>query len=262
MAYAHRLQGSRYELKYVIDEGLVRPLREFASSYLVPDEHADPANNCEYQVHSLYLDSPTLALCRATMQGHKNRFKLRIRFYDLEADSPAFFEIKQRVSNVILKQRAKVRRSAARELLAGHWPEPSYLVADNGNGGNDYGALQRFCSLRDTIHARGRAFVSYMREAYVTPNDDSIRVTFDRQISGRSYQGSFDITTASKPVFPRIDGPVLELKFTDRFPNWMREMVTAFDLERTSMAKYVSCVRKLAAIPAGLIGEFLECEDE
>ncbi|HUS93064.1 MAG TPA: polyphosphate polymerase domain-containing protein [Phycisphaerae bacterium] len=257
MAYAHRLQGSRYEFKYIVPEAMVRPLRDFARSYLVPDEHADPANNWEYEVHSLYLDSPALSLCQATMRGHKNRFKLRIRFYDDDPAGPVFFEIKRRESDVILKQRAKVRRTAVRDLLAGHWPERSYL-ANGGNEANDYGALQQFCFLRDHINAQGQAFVSYTREAYVTANDNSVRMTFDRQINGRRFAGAFGLTDGTAPVYPKVDGTVLELKFTNRFPNWMREMCRVFDLERTSMAKYVSCITRLAARSPEAAGRALE----
>jgi len=260
MAYAHRLQGSRYELKYVIPESLVRPLRGFLSAYLVPDEHADPENNWEYEVHSLYLDSPALELCRATVCGHKNRYKLRIRFYDVAGDSPVYFEIKRRVSEVILKQRAKVRRSVVKELLDGRWPQADHLANGHGDGawGEELGALERFCQLRDRIGARGKVFVSYMREAHVTPSDNALRVTFDRAICGRAYRGAFDMARARAPVYPPIEGVVLELKFTDRFPVWMREMVRVFDLERRSMAKYVTCIQQLNTMPAELVGEYLD----
>jgi hypothetical protein len=46
-------------------------------------------------------------------------------------------------------------------------------------------------------------------------------------------------------VHPEIAGVILELKFTDRFPIWLRQMVRHFDLVRVSMAKYVSCVMAL-----------------
>jgi hypothetical protein len=252
MPYAHRLQSSRFELKYVIHPNLVRPLREFASSYLEPDEHADPKENWEYPVHSLYLDSPTLALARATIQGHKNRFKLRIRFYDFKGDSPVFFEIKRRVSDVILKQRANVKRSAVAPLLAGQQPCPGHMTKATADE-TEYGALQEFCSLRDMLHADGQAFVSYKREAYVTPNDNSVRMTFDREISGTPYRRTIDLGQTHGTVYPKVDGVVLELKFTDRFPNWLRQMVEVFDLERTSMAKYVTCVRELGNTPAHLL---------
>ena len=237
MPYLHQLQGSRFEFKYLIDESLVRPLREFASQHLEPDEHAPAERNWEYDVHSLYLDSRSLALCKATMQGLKNRFKLRVRFYEHRADSPVFFEIKRRASDVILKQRAKVHREAADRLLRGDCPVRSDLVDGSED---DFGSLERFCSLRDMIHAEGKAFVSYLREAYVTPNDNSVRMTFDRRIHGTSFGGSIAMPNDEEPVFPRIEGIVLELKFTNRFPLWMRQMVQMYDLERVSMAKYVT----------------------
>ena len=257
MPYAHRLQSSRFELKYVIHPSLVRPVREFTLSYLEPDEHADPKDNWEYPVHSLYLDSPTLALARATIQGHKNRFKLRIRFYDHKPESPVFFEIKRRVADVILKQRANVKRSALPGLLAGEMPRWEHLTKADADD-SEFGALQQFCSLRDMLRADGQAYVSYKREAYVTPNDNSVRLTFDRNISGTPYRGTFDLDNTRGAVHPKVNGTVLELKFTDRFPNWMRQLVEVFDLERRSMAKYVACVLKLGNTPAHLLAHTQE----
>jgi hypothetical protein len=239
VAHEHRLQTSRFELKYVIDERLVRPLRDFIRGHLQPDEHADVNNGCQYTVHSLYLDSPSYALCRSTIQGHKNRFKLRIRYYDDLPDSPAFFEIKRRIDDVIVKQRAVANRGAVGRILRGQWPEWSDLVHPRSA---DYGAMQRFCSLRDTIQADGRVFVSYMREAYVTPDNDTVRMTFDRQIACTPYAHGYSLNRTQKTLDVGIEGVVLELKFTERFPQWMGRMVRTFDLERTSMAKYVACV--------------------
>jgi hypothetical protein len=239
MLYAHRLQASRFELKYIIHEKLVPPIREFLKYYLSPDEHALAERNWEYDIHSLYLDTPSLALCRATVHGLKNRFKLRMRFYDHDPRSPVFFEIKRRANDVILKQRAMVRHEAVGGLLAGQWPRRSDLVRDSDA---DFGVLHRFCSLRDTLGAEGKVFVSYIREAYVTPDDSSVRVTFDRMIRGTNFHGRIEMPMDEPPVFPKVGGIVLEMKFTDRFPNWMGLLVETFDLERKSMAKYVACV--------------------
>lgn len=244
MLVTQQLQSSRFELKYVIGESCARAVRDFALSYLVPDEHADPAKNCEYPVHSLYLDSPSLALARATMQGHKNRFKLRIRFYDDDDDSPAFLEIKRRENAVIKKQRVMMRKSSTRRLLAGHWPTPEDIIDPSPKG---MAALQEFTRLRGMLQADGQAVVSYMREAYVTPNDNSVRLTFDRRLLGYRYDGTGRLVRAGTPVEPRVGGVILELKFTDRFPVWMRHMVRSFSLVRRSMAKYVVCVLAMRA---------------
>jgi hypothetical protein len=87
---SHEMQQNRFEFKYFVTERCARALRDFARSYLVPDEHANPIDY-SYPIHSLYLDGPGLPLFLATAHGHKNRYKLRIRYYDDNADSSVFF---------------------------------------------------------------------------------------------------------------------------------------------------------------------------
>jgi len=236
------VQSSRFELKYVISEGTAHAVRDFCLSYLEPDEHCDPADGFEYSVHSLYLDSPALALCRATLQGQRNRFKLRIRFYDESPDSPAFLEIKRRQNEVILKQRCAVRRAAVPRILAGHWPDPKDVL-DGGPRG--HAALAAFCDLAGRIHAAGQVFVSYKREAYVTAQGESIRLTLDRRVFGAHYEGRGSLHFNGDRVYPEVPGVILELKFTDRFPTWMRQMCRALCLERRSVAKYCYCALAL-----------------
>jgi hypothetical protein len=236
------LQSSRFELKYVISEGCARAVRDFALSYLEPDEHADPSQGFEYAVHSLYLDNPSLALCRATMQGHKNRFKLRIRFYDDLPDSPVYLEVKRRLNDVILKQRCAVRRSSVARILAGHFPAPEDVLDTSPRG---HAALQHFLDLKTRIYADGQVFVCYRREAYVTETNNSVRLTFDRRLHGAPYDGCGSLKYNGDRVYPEVGGVVLELKFTDRFPVWMGHLVRTFNLERRSMAKYVTCATAL-----------------
>ena len=239
--FHHKMQSSRFELKYVIQERTARAIRDFLRSYLVTDEHADPGNRNQYPVHSVYLDNNNYALYCSTTHGHKNRFKLRARFYNERPNSPVFFEIKARHTDVILKQRAAVRHHSVEGLLAGHWPKPDSLAA---GAENDFGSLQRFTSLQSMLNAGGKVLVSYMREAYVTPNDNSVRVTFDRELQTAIYRGVFSMSAmAVRPVC--LEGVVLEIKFTDAFPVWLREMVRVFDLERRPFAKYVTCVDAL-----------------
>ena len=242
MPFRHRLQGSRFELKYVIDERRAQAIRDFLRSYLEPDEHALDNPNHEYAVHSLYLDTSDFALCRATLHGERNRFKLRIRFYDENPEGAAYFEIKRRQDSVILKRRAAVRRREVPRLLAGQLPSLSDLVEP---GAEPLGTLQSFCGLSHTIGARGQLFVSYMREAYVTPDDNSLRVTFDRNLVTGLFEGSLELARVREWFRPRVGGVILEIKYTDRFPRWLGQMVRAFDLERRSVAKYVMCVQEL-----------------
>ena len=249
MSYQHKLQTNRFELKYIINEQHARAISDYVRAYLPPDEHVQDNTNCSYPIYSLYLDSPTLLLYRQTLQGQKNRFKLRIRFYDDAPTSPAFLEIKRRLTNVIRKERTAVCKDGVLQLLNGTRPDPSHIIQSNGNrGGSD--SLDRFCDLTEEIGAIGAAYVYYVREAYVSPDSNNLRVTFDRQIRADKADIQAGLSTPLLGVPTRVNGVVLEIKYVDRFPRWVQNMVYEFDLERSSMAKYVHCVDALGLRPS------------
>ena len=249
------LQRSRYELKYLITERRADQVREFARQYLAPDPYAK--KNAQglpvYAIYSVYLDNPRQDLLNATVWGHKNRFKLRVRYYDENPLNPVYFEIKRRVNGAILKERAKVRREAAHRLLTGGVPHRDDL--QNPHAADQYASLRRFLELQEKLSAKPEVIVAYDREAWLTPDGNSARLTFDRSVAGGPYNQAFTIQHGSDWVMPELGGVVLELKFTDRFPNWMRDMVQLFGLQRCSMAKYVKCAHMLARREAAAAGK-------
>ena len=240
MSVEDRVQAARYEFKYVIDEAKATQIRDFVAGYLDPDRFTAHKDSLGYAVHSLYLDSPELLTCWAVIQGEKNRFKLRVRFYDDDPKHPAFFEIKRRINVVIFKERAAVRRDRVQYLLEGAAPSKSDLVDPDDR--KQFDALFNFCSLRDRIRAQPAAYTSYIRAGFESPNDNSVRVTFDRHLRAGIYRGSLSIADLEKWSRPEMGGVVLELKFTDRFPEWMHTLVQWFNLNRVGFPKYVKCV--------------------
>jgi hypothetical protein len=252
-AMAHQLQANRFELKYLIEESRARAIRDFVRGYLEPDEHVRDSRTCAYSIYSLYLDTPTLLLYSHSVRGLKNRFKLRIRFYDDVPEHPAFLEIKRRLTDVICKERAAICRAGVQRLLNGRWPAFSDLIQSNGNR-NAEGALERFGNLVDELGAQPATYVCYEREAYVSPDSDQLRVTFDRQIRGETFDARIGLAPPKIAVPAKIRGVVFELKFMDRFPQWMRELAWSFDLQRRSLAKYVHCVDALDIRPGRWLG--------
>src|SRR5262249_40166942 len=109
----------RYERKFLVTERMAEAVRRFALTYLMPDEHMAGASRDGYHVCSLYLHTPSLGPSRQSFQGIKNRYKLRIRFYDNWPESPAFLEIKKRTTETVHKLRAITSKPAAEHLLAG-----------------------------------------------------------------------------------------------------------------------------------------------
>ena len=233
------MQQQRYELKYRVSERTAVAVREFVRGYLVPDEFAAASADASYSVHSLYLDSPQLWLYRSTVNGDKNRFKLRLRFYDEAPDSPVFFEIKRRLDNCIMKQRAGVRRGAVAALLDGTWPSLCDLILPEAT---QLTAVQEFSRLMQRVQATPRSHVAYRREAWMSPQDNSARVTFDREVRCAPEFGPDLRTSVHDAVRVFEQQVILELKFTARMPQWAEELVQFFGLVQAGAAKYVEGV--------------------
>ena len=230
-----KLQMQRLEYKYQISESLALAVRSFVCSHLELDEYGANQPDNSYTIHSLYLDSRDLKTYWDTINGDKNRYKLRLRYYSEDPGSPVFFEVKRRVNDAILKQRGGVRRKAVDDLLAGHLPEPEHLLTAQAK---QYVALQRFSQLMLSIQARPKAHVCYRREAWVSTHDNSVRVTMDREVRVAPEFTSRLQTSMGDHVMPFDGMVILELKFTGRFPNWFRDLTEALGLFRTSAAKY------------------------
>lgn len=235
MAQDHRVQPQRFELKYLVQESVTGAIRDFLGCYLELDDYSARQPDRAYEIHSVYLDSDILHTHQATVNGDKNRFKLRLRYYDGHPDSPVFAEIKQREDNCILKRRCPIRREAVPMLLAGQLPEPEQILSDEIR---HLAALERFIELQTRLNAYPKLHNNYRREAWVSSHDNSVRITFDRQILVEPYYGNEAVTsvTRAKHIYPR--DVVLELKFTTRFPNWFNELVQRFDLMRSTASKY------------------------
>ncbi len=254
MQYQDKLQSSRYEYKYLIDARKARNIRDYVRLFLHSDEFTDPESGAGYPVHSLYLDSPDLKLCRQTVCGEKNRFKLRIRFYDDSADSPVFLEVKRRTYDTIQKRRVAVWRSSLASLLADYVPNRCYLVKDEQH---NYDRLQIFCELSRQIAACPAAYTSYEREAYEPHEHSFYRVTFDRNIRAGRFTGELSLANLEQWPLAPIDGVVLELKFTDRFPSWMHSLTQIFELQRISVPKYVECMNVVERSKVSISGSSL-----
>ncbi|MCU0787352.1 MAG: polyphosphate polymerase domain-containing protein [Verrucomicrobia bacterium] len=244
MAEEHqsRLQAQRFELKYIIEEQAALGIRDYLRCYLELDEYGATLPNLSYPVHSLYLDSPNLKLYQDTINGDKNRFKLRLRFYENRPSAPVYCEIKRRMNNTISKERAALVRDGVQDVLAGYLPEPGRLVNPNPK---QMVAIQHFCQLISDLRARPRTHVAYLREAWMSRHDNSVRVTLDRAVRTETSPGTTLRTKMTSPVLVFGDKVVLELKFTGRFPDWFKELVRIFGLVQCGAAKYADGVTRM-----------------
>ena len=249
-----RMQKQRFELKYLITEETALMVRDFVRSYLDFDEYSVGKPNYSYPVHSLYLDSDDLKLYWGTINGDKNRYKLRLRYYSTHPDAPVFFEIKRRKNNTIEKQRGGVRQEYVSRILHGYLPEMEHLVSKNPNG---LVALQRFCEMTHHLHAKPKVHIYYMREAYVS-DDDNVRVTIDRKVYGEANLDYTIKTEMRDPALSFANQVILELKFTNRFPDWFRELARIFGVMQCGAAKYCESVQAVGFVKLHATGPVIE----
>lgn len=234
-----KLQAQRFELKYLINEEVAQAMRDFVRSHLVLDEFSSRQPSLAYAIHSLYLDSGELRHYWDVINANRNRVKMRIRYYDDQPDSPVFFEIKRRSDAAIYKERAPVRREAVAALLAGHLPKRQDLHSDQPK---HFATIQNFCRLIEEEQAALKTHVAYQREAWMGRHDNSVRVTFDRNVCSAPHFVPVITTRLENPVIPWGKQVVLELKFTSRFPDWFLELVRIFGVMQCGVAKYAEGV--------------------
>lgn len=238
-----RTLACRHELKYHITETQAAAIAEFVKPFVELDRYCKLQPSRDYPIVSLYLDSGDLQLCRESLTGHKNRFKLRIRSYTDEPEYPRFFEIKRRVNTVIIKSRARVMDSDVETLLAGLPLPPQNYTANMDT-------INQFQLYVSNIRARPAVLVRYMRQAYEGDDPNRVRVTFDRELAynttnvaqvrlgGRGWQRN--------PF--TMGGVILEIKFTDRYPAWLSLLAKHFNLRQRSISKYASSLQDSSSL--------------
>jgi SPX domain protein involved in polyphosphate accumulation len=185
---------------------------------------------------SLYLDSPHLHLCRQTLEGRKNRFKLRIRSYTDDPDYPRFFEIKRRMNAIIIKSRARVIHPDVAGVV-------SRLALPSAAYREDEQVLRQFQFYMKSINAGPVVRVRYQRRAYEGDTENRVRVTFDRRLE-YDVSNTCDVSLdTSGWQSHRMSAVILEIKFTQRFPAWLSQMAKCFNLRQISISKYVTSVK-------------------
>jgi SPX domain protein involved in polyphosphate accumulation len=238
-----RMLACRYELKYLIREAAVAAVENYIGPFLELDRYSKGPADGYYSIVSLYMDSPGLRLCRETLTGLKNRFKLRIRSYTDDPQYPRFFEIKRRLNQVIVKSRARVLAEDVARFARGWSPRPESCVAD-------VAALNQFQFYAARIDAGPMMLVRYRRKAYECPGDNKVRVTFDRDLCYK-VMAKPEVTLGG-PGWQRstiTEGySVLEIKFTRTFPVWLSRMAAHLNLQVGSVSKYATSIQQSCAL--------------
>ncbi len=236
------LFAARYEHKYLITPEQESIILDFVTAFCRPDRFGvDGA----YNVYSLYFDTWDWLTAAQALEGLRNRFKLRMRTYEPDPESPIWVEDKGRVGLSIVKQRARVTRRHARAVARSDAP-PSAGLSDDA--APIYG---QFRDRVDQLAMQPRLWVRYERHAFGSVFGDNARLTFDRHLAIQAPHPDhpLQLDDSAWQHVPLERPTILELKFNGGYPQWMERLVRALGLERLSVSKYVRGAVSLGDVP-------------
>ncbi len=214
----------RKEKKYLITPMQWEKLLKACGERLVPAEYP------ESLVTSVYLDTPDFSMIRrsveASDEGLAYKEKLRVRCYG-EADegSEVFLEIKKKYLGTVSKRRISANINDIDAYLeGGPLPEKSRIMSELDQ------------AMRRNGQPRPVMLIAYNRQAYMSPDDAALRVTFDRSIRFRTDDLDPRLGTAGKRLLP--PGTLLmEVKTLGFMPLWLAKALDSCGIRPVSFSK-------------------------
>jgi hypothetical protein len=218
----------RHELKFMINFHQYYMIRQRLKSLMQRDEHAGPDG--EYHIRSLYFDEIGNKALDEKQGGVSDRVKYRIRIYNLQ-DKVIHFEKKIKKNEFIAKVKESMTRSMVDELLQGNIevmnvPDKSLFT-------------ELHYEMKNRL-LRPKVIVDYVREPYVCRNGN-VRITFDKDLkSGLNGTDLFDPQLGAVRALDE-NFIILEVKYDEYLPGYIRDALQLEGLHRQSASKYVIC---------------------
>ena len=217
----------RSEWKYLCTDGQLELLHSRLNGILAPDHHAADSNGV-YRVHSLYFDDYNNSCAAGNESGDGIRYKYRARFYN-HSLSTMHLERKEKQYGLGDKKTCPLTHDEYNALLTGDCGSTFWET--------DKPLLKNFYA---QVMMRGfapKAVIDYERTAFVEPITH-IRITLDRDITAAYDCDAF--TQGSYVRFP-LQGEhqnILEVKFDEILPGWLRHMIESLNLQQITFSKY------------------------
>lgn len=216
----------RHEWKHEISFSDRLALQARLGAVCRPDSHAPGG---QYQIRSLYFDTPADQALREKLDGVNHREKFRIRYYNLDA-SLIHLEKKSKRGGLGTKETAELTLAEAQAIVDGEldW------MADSG-----WPLVRELYLKMITQGLAPKTIVDYTRRPFVFP-PGNVRVTLDYDI--RTGLSSTDFLNPDCATIPAGDPvTILEVKWDAFLPDIIRDAVRLDGRRATAFSKYAAC---------------------
>ncbi len=220
----------RHEWKYLIDAAQKELICRRIDSFLRLDKNAKDGG---YMIRSLYFDDYFKTAYTQKDAGVLERKKYRIRIYNY-SDKVIRLERKKKFGSYIFKEDASLTRDEVYKILDGDY---GFLLR------SDQPLLREFYVECMSNVMRPRTIVDYDRQPWIL-DEGTVRITFDMDV--RAAVGSFDIFDETLPTIPVLEPGklVMEVKYTEFLPKFIRDVLPDRASEFLAVSKYVLCYEK------------------
>ncbi len=214
----------RTEKKYLLSEQQYEDIAEKLKGYVEPDKFF------KGNIRSIYYDTEKFAMIRRSIEKPKFKEKLRIRSYgDASADDRVFVEFKRKLDGIVYKRRTKARHE---ELLK---DIKTAQFKDEQIGNEIRYAIDQYQGIKPAV------YIGCERYSYRAKDDDSIRITFDKNIVYRMKHLSLNADPMDKSVTDKI---VMEIKVAEAMPLWLIEILNEIKAYPRGFSKVGSAFEK------------------
>lgn len=217
----------RFEIKHKISEADVISLKSRISRIMKCDKNS--SENGVYTIRSLYFDTPDNKAVSEKLDGVAYREKFRIRFYNYDTN---LIKLEKKIKNngMTLKFSAKLSREDVERILDG---DIEFLKQ------KDDSLLKEFYVKLKHEVLKPKSIVDYEREAYVYPLGN-VRITIDSNVRKTvSTLDPFDFEAMSSPIIENKMS-VLEVKYDEFMPDFIRDLIQFNKSSSTAVSKYVA----------------------
>ena len=231
----------RYEFKYLVPSTQYPALRGALLPFLRADNFAAKQPNGRYTVRSIYFDTPGFEMYHTKVDGIAHRMKVRLRGYNRGNDgSPVFMEIKRKYEGPILKNRADAPYDVVCQLF-----KPGAAFDDYAAQIKNPDNARRFFYQILSRNLRPVVNVIYEREPYLGKNtnlENDFRLTFDLHLRSTSYPSVNQLFEESGATFAFPGFFILEVKFNQFCPDWIKPILEDFQMRKEPASKYVGTI--------------------
>ena len=216
----------RNEWKYSLSNQDLSLLQSRLSQVMELDPHTPP--NGRYLIHSLYFDDYKDTSVYTTNSGLSKRFKWRIRYYGDDLDY-IVLEKKEKLESRCHKKSCKLTIDEYHLIVSGNITD---IVYDTNKD-----LIRELACDMMMFDYRPKVIVDYERIAYVE-EITNVRITFDMKISA-SYELERFLDGDYFKFYVNPSGVnVLEVKFDEILPSYIRNIVESYRFNQTSFSKY------------------------